>query len=70
MILSHRAFRLADLRALTRKCYPKIQQPTREAAEAQVQDVITHGLHRSSRIHAYECPDCGAWHAGHAGRTR
>ena len=54
MILSHRAFRLADLRALTRKCYPKIQQPTREAAEAQVQDVITHGLHRSSRIHAYE----------------
>lgn len=55
------------LRSLSRPCFPKEQHATRGAAEAQMRSILKRGLEKDSkRIHVYKCPDCHAWHVGHA----
>lgn len=52
---------------LRRKCHPKIQHPSRGAAETQLHDVLVHKMAKDvGRIHTYLCPDCGSWHVGHS----
>jgi hypothetical protein len=52
---------------LRRKCFPKVQHPTRGAAETQLHDVLHNKLAKDvSRIHTYHCPECGQWHVGHS----
>lgn len=52
---------------LGRPCWPKIQNETREAAEAQLQGLVERGLHRDDSLHVYRCA-CGSWHIGHRGK--
>lgn len=55
------------LRELARRCWPKEQHASREAAEAQKRSILKRGLEGDAkRIHVYRCPHCNAWHVGHA----
>ena len=43
-------------------CREKRKHPTQEAAEKAM---LNRAINRRSRVSAYQCPNCGAWHWGH-----
>lgn len=55
-----------ELRRLARRCWPKEQHASQKKAEAQMRSLLKRGLEKDeTKLHAYECPDCGSWHVGH-----
>lgn len=56
----------ATLRALARRCWPKVQHATPEDAERHAQALVNRGVHKDlAALRVYHCRHCQGWHVGH-----